>query len=168
MGPRNRFQGINSASLCSLTGRYDNPIPTRCLAPIDFLKIPALARQANGIDSLESIPGLLKSLKIRTLLSCDMGCAFVQLADGGDSDARGGQLHDVARRCCIHGLHDRGRWQGQTSFLTVHRGQTYHVIRLMSIKCPVWMKYLKWLGHEFSFFIKMNSSRTKKEPLLVV
>ena len=24
--PRNRFQGINSASLCSLAGRYDNPI----------------------------------------------------------------------------------------------------------------------------------------------
>jgi hypothetical protein len=39
--PRNRFQGINSASLCNLAGRYDNPIPTRCLAPIDFLKIPA-------------------------------------------------------------------------------------------------------------------------------
>jgi hypothetical protein len=37
--PKNRFQGINSASLCSLTGRYDNPIPTRCLAPIDYLKI---------------------------------------------------------------------------------------------------------------------------------
>jgi hypothetical protein len=31
----------NSASLCSLAGRYDNPIPTRCLAPIDCLKIPA-------------------------------------------------------------------------------------------------------------------------------
>jgi hypothetical protein len=28
--------------LCSLTGRYDNPIPTRFLAPIDCLKIPAL------------------------------------------------------------------------------------------------------------------------------
>ncbi len=41
MGPRNRFQGMNSASLCSLAGRYNNPIPTRCLAPIDFLKIPA-------------------------------------------------------------------------------------------------------------------------------
>ncbi len=41
MEPRNRCQGINSASLCSLAGRYDNPIPTRCLAPIDFLKIPA-------------------------------------------------------------------------------------------------------------------------------
>jgi hypothetical protein len=33
--PRNRFQGITSASLCTLAGRYDNPIPTRLLAPID-------------------------------------------------------------------------------------------------------------------------------------
>jgi hypothetical protein len=39
--PRNRFQIINSASLCSLAGRYDNPIPTRFLAPTDCLKIPA-------------------------------------------------------------------------------------------------------------------------------
>jgi hypothetical protein len=36
MEPRNRFQGMNSASLYSLVGRYDNPVPTRCLAPIDF------------------------------------------------------------------------------------------------------------------------------------
>jgi hypothetical protein len=42
MGSRNRFQGINSASLCSLAGRYDNPLPLRFLAPIDSLKIPAL------------------------------------------------------------------------------------------------------------------------------
>ncbi len=42
MGPRNWFQGMNSASLYSLAGRYDNPIPPRFLAPIDFLKIPAL------------------------------------------------------------------------------------------------------------------------------
>ncbi len=34
---------MNSASLCSLAGRYNNPFPTRCLASIDFLKIPALA-----------------------------------------------------------------------------------------------------------------------------
>jgi hypothetical protein len=33
MEPRNRFQGIASASLCSLAGRYDNPIPARFLAP---------------------------------------------------------------------------------------------------------------------------------------
>ncbi len=39
--PRNRFYGIYSASLCSLAVRYDNPITTRCLAPIIFLKIPA-------------------------------------------------------------------------------------------------------------------------------
>jgi hypothetical protein len=37
--PRNRFKGINSASLCSLAVRYDNPIHTRFLAPIDCLKI---------------------------------------------------------------------------------------------------------------------------------
>ncbi len=33
---------MNSVSLCSLAGRYDNPIPPRFLAPIDCLKIPAL------------------------------------------------------------------------------------------------------------------------------
>jgi hypothetical protein len=32
---------MNSASLYSLAGRYENPIPPRCLCPIDFLKIPA-------------------------------------------------------------------------------------------------------------------------------
>jgi hypothetical protein len=41
MEPRNRFQGMNSASLCSLAGRYDNPLPPHFLAPIDSLKIPA-------------------------------------------------------------------------------------------------------------------------------
>ncbi len=34
---------MNSASLCSQAGRYDNPIPNRCQAPIDFLKFPALS-----------------------------------------------------------------------------------------------------------------------------
>jgi hypothetical protein len=33
---------MNSVSLCSLAGRYDNPIPTQFLAPTDCLKIPAL------------------------------------------------------------------------------------------------------------------------------
>jgi hypothetical protein len=40
--PKNRFQEINSASVFSLVGRYENPIPTRFLAPIDCFKIPAL------------------------------------------------------------------------------------------------------------------------------
>ncbi len=31
--PRNRFQEIDSASLCSLAGRHDNPNPARFLAP---------------------------------------------------------------------------------------------------------------------------------------
>jgi hypothetical protein len=43
MGPGNWCQGMNSASLCSLAGWYENPIPPRCLVPIDFLKIPALS-----------------------------------------------------------------------------------------------------------------------------
>jgi hypothetical protein len=40
--PKNRFQGTNTARLCSLARRYDNPIPSRFLAPIDCLKTPAL------------------------------------------------------------------------------------------------------------------------------
>jgi hypothetical protein len=40
--PKNRFQDTNSARLCSLVERNDNPIPTRFLAPLDCLKIPAL------------------------------------------------------------------------------------------------------------------------------
>jgi hypothetical protein len=59
MEPRNRCQGINSASLCSPAGRYDNPIPTRCLAPIDFLKIPAL----NTMNSL--LPAGLRKYTIK-------------------------------------------------------------------------------------------------------
>jgi len=60
---------MNSASLCSLAGRYENPILPQCLAPIDFLKIPALAgwndnhippRFLAPIDSLK-IPALLCS-----------------------------------------------------------------------------------------------------------
>ena len=42
---KNRFQGIDYASLCSLAGRYNNPIPTWFLAPIDCSKIPALKMQ---------------------------------------------------------------------------------------------------------------------------
>ncbi len=38
--PKNQFQGINTARWCSLAGRYDNPIPTRFLAPLDCVKIP--------------------------------------------------------------------------------------------------------------------------------
>jgi hypothetical protein len=31
--PRNRYQGTYSPRLCSLAGRYENPIPNRFLAP---------------------------------------------------------------------------------------------------------------------------------------
>jgi hypothetical protein len=91
MEPRNRFQGMNSASLCSLAERYDNPIPPRFLAPIDCLKIPARGKEKcwnfrtiyggwNRVEIelscwpsrlhrlAESIPELLKSLNIPSLL----------------------------------------------------------------------------------------------------
>ncbi len=45
MGAKNRVGTELSdrpASLYSLAGRYDNPFPTRFLAPIDCSKIPAL------------------------------------------------------------------------------------------------------------------------------
>ncbi len=45
MEPKNWFQGIDSASLCGLTGRYDNSIHTQFLAPIDCSKIPAQSRK---------------------------------------------------------------------------------------------------------------------------
>jgi hypothetical protein len=51
MEPKNRFQGMNSASLCRLAGRYNNPIPTWFLAPIDCLKIPAPYAGGDGIPT---------------------------------------------------------------------------------------------------------------------
>ncbi len=63
MEPRNRFHGIDSASLCSLAGRYDNPVPTRFLAPKGCLKIPALAacvcRETAGVDKRADLARLL-------------------------------------------------------------------------------------------------------------
>jgi hypothetical protein len=38
--PRNEFRQPKLGSMYP-GGRYENPIPPRCLAPIDFLKIPA-------------------------------------------------------------------------------------------------------------------------------
>ncbi len=49
MESRNRFQGIDNASLCSLAGRYDNPIPTRLLAHIECSKIPALSTAISSV-----------------------------------------------------------------------------------------------------------------------
>jgi hypothetical protein len=56
MEPRNRFQGMNSASLCSLAGRYDNPIHTRCLNPIGCSKIPALSAKLFLQSSVFGLP----------------------------------------------------------------------------------------------------------------
>jgi hypothetical protein len=72
METRNRCQGINSASLCSLAGRYDNPIPIRCLAPIDFLKIPALVasiRWNRFLGTLNVYKYELRELLLATIIN---------------------------------------------------------------------------------------------------
>jgi len=56
MGARNRVGTALSyrhASLCSLAGRYDNPIPTRFLAHIDCFKIPALVKERQEASKFE-------------------------------------------------------------------------------------------------------------------
>jgi hypothetical protein len=62
MEPRNRFQGMSSASLCSLAYRYDNPIPTRFLAPIDCLEIPAPVDPQNKYRRIWSRSWLIQHL----------------------------------------------------------------------------------------------------------
>jgi hypothetical protein len=83
MEPTNRFQGINSASLCSLAGRYDNPIPTWCLALIDFFLKFQLWIRVKGRACILSTPApgryrtgqhLPRSLRLSPILiaSCEV------------------------------------------------------------------------------------------------
>jgi hypothetical protein len=58
---------MNSARLCSLAGRYKNPIPPRCLAPIDFLKIPAWAERIGPLSST-SVTKMFKMLPLGSKL----------------------------------------------------------------------------------------------------
>jgi hypothetical protein len=48
-GAQESIPRIDSASLCSPAGQYDNPIPTRFIAPIDCSKIPAQDFQCSRI-----------------------------------------------------------------------------------------------------------------------
>ncbi len=63
--PRNWFQGIDSYSLCSLAVRYDNPIPTRFLTPIDCSKIPEheFLNVWGAPESISRFPGSLNVYK---------------------------------------------------------------------------------------------------------
>ncbi len=82
MGPRNRFQGMNSASLCSLAGRYDNPLPPRFLAPIDSLKIPARLKHCTGIQVCPT-----KHMLVRTIL-WGGGGGFVDTVQNLDQETK--------------------------------------------------------------------------------
>ncbi len=74
-----RRPGINSCSLCSLAGRYDNPIPTRFLAPIDCAKIPAQKktqdRIGRGQQEARDLKGILHKMDLsRNLLRTGGSC----------------------------------------------------------------------------------------------
>ncbi len=75
MEPRNRFQGMHSASLCSMAGRYDNPLPPRCLAPIDSLKVPALWSWV--LQGSDRATGLGKEKEVKPLPYCWHLLAFL-------------------------------------------------------------------------------------------
>jgi hypothetical protein len=72
--PKDRFQGTNSVRLCSLAVRYDNPISTRFLAPIDCLKIPALFSQRHvcHAPSKQFLPLLSKNQFVGNLFEMKM------------------------------------------------------------------------------------------------
>ncbi len=66
MGPRNRVGtglSLRPAGLHRQAGRYDKSVLTRFLAPIDCSKIPAQITYDGGIESVESILGVLKTLQ---------------------------------------------------------------------------------------------------------
>jgi hypothetical protein len=73
-GAKNRFQETNSARLNSLAGRYNNSIPTRFLAPINCLKIPALECLMLFFASygLRSFPFTLLKTMIRSIAKNQM------------------------------------------------------------------------------------------------
>jgi hypothetical protein len=81
--PRNRFQEIDSASLCP-GGPVQQPYFSSVPSPLIVLKllkrlqIRAQATLDSGICSLESIPGLLKRLQIRAQATLASGIGSLE------------------------------------------------------------------------------------------
>jgi hypothetical protein len=63
--PRSRFQGIDSAGLCSLAGQYDNPNHTQFLAPIDCSEIPPLGSTCIELVEFRSVENKLNEIDER-------------------------------------------------------------------------------------------------------
>jgi hypothetical protein len=74
----NRFQGTNSAWLCSVQpgepSRADNPIPSRFLAHINCLKIPALQSQTSQIGGWGGGGSYMYSLGMQQDVPCMSLC----------------------------------------------------------------------------------------------
>jgi hypothetical protein len=93
MEPRNRFQGINSGSLCSLAGRYDNPIPTRFLSPKDCLKIPA---QHSRMYRAGTVSGRFKQLNFShsSSLRIQIHRFWIRIQENGPPGRKKDEIND--------------------------------------------------------------------------
>ncbi len=113
---------MNSASLCSLTGRHKNPIPTRFLAPIDYLKIPALYSKCEINDKLVNYNKL-------------------QVSPPAEISIYGNELYGVRapyietgdlRRCFLCNAVYAGKWEGR--LLCITKGYVFN-------QEPIWIEF---------------------------
>jgi hypothetical protein len=74
---------MNSTSLCSLAGLYNNPIPTRFLAPIDCLKIPA-------------------QIPFTGILCASIGSQMVFMPDGGNRKYAENMSTNISRAIILY------------------------------------------------------------------
>jgi hypothetical protein len=72
---------MNSASLCSLAGRYDNPLPLRFLAPIDSLNFSSVSKipeKVVGRGTINNLDILLIFL-VCSFTGCTMKTACLKI-----------------------------------------------------------------------------------------
>jgi len=104
--PKKRFQRTNSARLCSLAGRYDNPIPTRFLAPKDCLKIlrSTVYPMTVNLHTVKAPPTERKE-KFTPLWLCQWRKYIEERRGGFHSQCRGNVLlwpkSDESKKCLV-------------------------------------------------------------------
>ncbi len=97
----------DSASLCSLASRYDNPIPTLFLAPLDCSKIPAQRKLINLLKSCGTFLKIAQKKKY-TSLKCVLASAAMppphqvikSIVPIWAHDVRMYNIHTVHKTCC--------------------------------------------------------------------
>ncbi len=73
---QNRCQGINYASLCGLAGRYDNPIPTRLLAPPPPRMFKNSSTEWRRCTYSTVKKGNFRQSKVHSVVHSTLNCAY--------------------------------------------------------------------------------------------